>query len=331
MKNILEISTLKTGYCRENPVPGQPFTAMTEEGVLTAVIGKNGAGKTTLLKTLCGLLPALEGKIMINTREIGTMTHMEKARMISYIMPNTGMIPDIRVKDVISMGRFPYTGWFKPGQPQDHNACNEAIAQAGIEHLCEKQFHQLSEGEKQRVLFAMALAQNTPFMLFDEPAAFLDIPARNHIYDLMYQLTRKNHKSVIFTTHDIRRAMASCDMLWVFTPGGIIAGMPEELGINGVLDQVFQDDHLVFNNGLMDYIPATNTKGPAVEVIGAGSVFEWTFSLIQRLGFYPQCNITAPISVIVDETGKQWHIRSEKFTGSFFSCTEFAQQMKNLI
>lgn len=331
MTNILNISALKTGYSHLNPVPGHPFSAQAEEGQLIAVIGKNGAGKTTLLKTLCGLLPAVEGTVLINEKDIRTMTHMEKARLISYIMPNTGMIPDITVSDVVSMGRFPYTGWLKPNQKSDRSACNEAIAQTGISKLACKPFQQLSDGEKQRVLFAMALAQNTPFMLFDEPAAFLDIPARNHIYNHMYLLTRSNQKSVIFTTHDIRRAMASCDMLWVFTPDGIIAGMPEELGINGVFNRVFPEENLIFNHDIMDFIPAGDRNKTAVEIKGTGNVYEWTIALLHRLGFQDQCNNTAPISVIVEENGKQWHIRSEKFTGSIFSCTEFAQQMKNLI
>jgi iron complex transport system ATP-binding protein len=294
------------------------------------VIGKNGAGKTTLLKTLCGLLTPVKGKIQINHTDLKEMSHMERARLISYVMPNTGLIPDITVKDVVTMGRFPYTGWLKPHKSNDFSICEAAIAQTGIQQFVHKQFHQLSDGEKQRVLFAMALAQDTPFMLFDEPAAFLDIPARNHIYSHMYRLAKTNSKSVIFTTHDIRQAIRICDVLWVFTPDGIIAGMPEELGINGVFDHIFPEDNLIFEQNIMDFTPSEKKHSLPVDVKGTGTVFDWSLAILKRLGYSPGCNITAPISVIVDENGKQWHIRSEKINACFFSCTEFAEQMKNL-
>ncbi len=331
MKSNLKISELLTGYKKEQPVVARPFSATTEPGQIIGIIGRNGSGKTTLLKTICCLLDPLSGNVFFDDKDVTSMSPIERAKSISYIMANNSTIPDIPVYDVVSMGRFSGTGWVKAQGENDRAICKQAIAKTGIEYLLNKQFQSISDGEKQRALFAMALAQNTPVMLFDEPAAFLDIPARNQIYNIMYDLSRSDGKTVIFSTHDTRRAIEICDVIWAFTESSIESGQPELLGMNNVFGNIFSGDKLTFDTEKMDFIQPSVTVAVPVEVKGSGNKFLWTVSLLKRLGFDPRCNISAPVSVIINENDENWTIQKNDVTFTTSSFAEFTGKMKSLI
>jgi len=331
LNTILKISNLSTGYSKYKTVTAKPFSVNVGYGQLIGIIGKNGSGKTTLLKTLCNLIKPISGSVEIENVNITSIPAIERAKKISYIMPNTGFIPDIPVSDVVAMGRFAGTGWLNAQDNNDKMLCCEAIAKSEISHLTEKKFHSLSDGEKQRVLFAMALAQNTQLMLFDEPSAFLDFPARNHIYRIMYNLTRSENKTIIFSTHDIRRALEICDTIWAFNGDTIESGIPEFVGINNVYDNIFKDEKLNFDIEKLDFIPADLNNNIPVEINGSGRLYAWTLHILKRIGFSPQCNIKASFSVIVNETDKTWTINSGKEIFTTSSCTEFEEKMKSLI
>ena len=277
------------------------------------------------------MLKPLSGSVEVDNLDIISMTAIERAKKISYIMPNTSLIPDIPVSDVVAMGRFSGTGWLNAQDINDIILCKEAIAKSEISHLSEKKFHSLSDGEKQRVLFAMALAQNTQLMLFDEPSAFLDIPARNHIYRIMYNLTRTKNKTIIFSTHDIHRALEICDTIWAFSGSNIEFGMPEFLGINNVYENLFKDEKLNFDIQKLDFTGFNNINYIPVDINGSGILYMWTLSLLKRIGFNPQCNINASFSVIVNENDKTWTIKSSNEIFVTSSCIDFAEKMKSLI
>lgn len=331
MKNTLKISELLTGYKKGRPVVARPFSAITEPGQIIGIIGRNGSGKTTLLRTICCLLEPLSGKIFFDDRNVESMSPIERAKSISYIMANNSMIPDIPVYDVVSMGRFSGTGWVKAQDVNDRTICKRAIAKTGIEHLLNKQFQSISDGEKQRALFAMALAQNTPVMLFDEPAAFLDIPARNRIYNIMHDLSRSDEKTVIFSTHDTRRAIEICDIIWAFTEDSVESGPPELLGMNNVFGNIFSGDNLTFDTEKMDFVQKNSANTVPIAIKGSGNRSQWTVSLLERLGFDPKCNIPAPISVIINENDESWTIQKNDVTFTTSSFAEFTGKMKSLI
>lgn len=330
MKALLEIQDLLIGYTADCPVLPVPFSVNVSRGSLTGIIGPNGAGKTTLMKTLCTLLPPLSGFVSINGHDIREMKPAVRAKNICYILPNTSVIPNIPVSDVVAMGRFAHTGWIgKPGA-EDQHKCLQAIEKAGITYLTEKRFHNISDGEKQRVLFAMAIAQDSPLILFDEPAAFLDVPARNQLYSHLYRLTREENKTILFTTHDIPRALERCDSIWAFCHRSIEYGSPEELGLRNIYEQIFTGSGLTFSPGKLDFLPEQSEKRIPVAIQGKGNNYLWTISMLKRTGFEPACNIQAPLSVIVNETGAKWNIvcGDKNFTTDNFP--DFATKIETL-
>gem|GEM_PF-360437 len=331
MNNILKISELRTGYDNAHPVIKSPFSATAEPGQITGIIGPNGSGKTTLLKTLCCLIKPLSGNVLLGNENITLLSPLERAKRISYIMTGSSVIPDIKVSEVVEMGRFSGTGWIRSHNQTDKILCENATERTGISHLLSKRFHAISDGEKQRVLFAMALAQNTQVMLFDEPAAFLDIPAKHGIYKIMHDISRTDNKTIIFSTHDISNAIAICDKLWAFSENKIESGLPEYLGIKNVFSMLFPDNILLFDTEKMDYVTTSISNSIPVDIKGDGTKYKWTVSLLKRLGFDPGCNISAVLSVITNENDDKWIINYNSNQVIVSSLAEFEEKMKCVI
>lgn len=165
------------------------------------VIGRNGSGKTTLLLTLAHLLQAKGGSVNWNDKEISAMTHIERARLMSVVLTERMLPGGLDVKTLVAMGRFPYLGNFsKPGDA-DLKIIDEALHALRIDHLSHRKLYELSDGEKQKTLIARALCQDTPIMILDEPAVFLDYIARKEIIEILSSISKD--RLVIYSTHEL--------------------------------------------------------------------------------------------------------------------------------
>ncbi len=185
--------------------------ATFEQGSLTALVGRNGAGKSTLLRVLAALDTPQAGDVIINNTPISTLNAEQRARLISFVSTQRVRVSNLKCKDVVAIGRTPYTNWMGSLQEQDKQCVAHALEAVGMTAFADRPIDTLSDGECQRIMIARALAQQTPIILLDEPTAFLDIPNRFEICRLLATLAHTENKTIIFSTHDIDAAMPVCD------------------------------------------------------------------------------------------------------------------------
>ena len=205
---------------------------------ITAVIGPNGSGKSTLLKTLIGLVPKTEGMIIFEGVSLDKLSASAVARKIAYL-PQIKSIPDLSVRTMVLHGRFSHLSYPRRYRSEDIKAAEEALRTVGIEDLAEKKVASLSGGTVQLVFLAMALAQNSPVILMDEPASFLDIAHQIKLMELCKTLARDG-KAIIMVMHDIPMTLKYADEIAVISEGRIaVTGTPLRVFESGILDKVF--------------------------------------------------------------------------------------------
>jgi iron complex transport system ATP-binding protein len=229
-QKVLEAKNIITGY--KNKKVTNDFSFSININSITIIIGPNGSGKTTLLKTLSGVIKPISGNIfyllnnnILNSENMDAVALAKARSVVLSKPPETEMLT---VFEIISLGRFPYTGWKGKFSQQDYSESEKALAEIGIANLSNRIFKTLSDGEKQKVMIARALAQNTPLIFLDEPAAFLDLPSKIELLKLIANISK--NKTVIITTHDIDFALNYSNELWIIDRNGTIyTGAPEKL------------------------------------------------------------------------------------------------------
>lgn len=209
---VIRLSHLSVGYSPSLPVISG-INAVVRSGQLTCLTGDNGIGKSTLLKTLTGFLPKLGGELLLDGREVGTFSQRELARQVSIVLTQKPDIQNLTVEEVAGLGRSPYTGFFGRLHDADRTVIAEALAAVGIEPLRHRMIQTLSDGERQKVMIAKALAQQTPAILLDEPTAFLDFPSKAETFRLLQRMAHDRDKLILLSTHDLGLAVRFADCL----------------------------------------------------------------------------------------------------------------------
>ena len=213
------------------------ITATIRRGELTCLLGRNGVGKSTLLRTLAGFQPRLGGSISINGREIDDYSDRQLAQTLGVVLTERPDVQQMTAIEMVAMGRSPYTGFWGRMDKDDEQIVAEAIEQVGIGELAHRQVSTLSDGERQKVMIAKALAQQTPIIYLDEPTAFLDYPSKVDTLLLLRRICRESQKTVFLSTHDLELALQVADRLWLMMPGGLHIGSPRQLADEGVLSE----------------------------------------------------------------------------------------------
>lgn len=200
--------------------------ARVETGEFVAVLGANGAGKTTLLRAIAGLHPADGGAVLLDGRPITRLAPLDRARLVALVTGDEVLQDALRVRDVVSIGRFPYHRWWEwRERSSDDAAVARALSAVRIEAFTERLFSTLSAGERQRVWIALGLAQETPIVLLDEPTSHLDVRVAHEILTLLRRLTQTPPvpKTVICALHDINEAAAYADRIALVGGGRMLA------------------------------------------------------------------------------------------------------------
>ncbi len=193
-------------------------------------------GKSTLLRTLTSLQPKLSGNLLLKGKPLEKYTSKALAKMVSVVLTSPVQVGNMKVRNLVGLGRFPFTGLFDSRRPEDDSAVQAALEMAGAEGLAERFVHELSDGERQRVMIARALAQEPLLLVLDEPTAFLDLPGRVATMQLMRELAHTHGKAVLASTHDLDQAMHLADKMWLMgKDGAILQGAPEDLVLSGAL------------------------------------------------------------------------------------------------
>lgn len=209
-------------------------------GAVTAIIGPNGCGKSTLLRTLGGLIAPEAGQVTLEDSPIATMRRATLAQRLT-LLPQAPIAPEgLRVGELVMRGRTPWMRPFRPASAADHAAVSCAMDATGITDLVAAKVANLSGGQRQRAWIAMALAQDTNWLLLDEPTTWLDLRHQLEILHLIRRLNRDEDRSVVMVLHDISLAARFADHIIAIADGQIAAeGAPGEVIVPPVLSQVF--------------------------------------------------------------------------------------------
>ena len=216
-------------------------------GELTALIGRNGTGKSTLLRTIAALAKPQKGTITVAGKDVASLSMREVASQISFVSTDDVRVQNLHVWDVVSLGRAPYTNWVGRLTEEDRAKVEESLRLVGMEAFREASMESLSDGERQRVMIARALAQDTPIILLDEPTAFLDLPNKYEICLLLKELAHKEGKCILFSTHDLSIAIELCDTIAMIEGGKFRYGTAEMLIENGDLGRIFERTQIEFD------------------------------------------------------------------------------------
>lgn len=219
---ILQAENISVGYKsgKKEAVLLKGINLQVEASSLIALLGANGSGKSTLLRTLCGLQNKMNGSLQIGGTEVSKFNPLEWSRHVAVVMT---AVPDLGLLDVyalVALGRMPYTGLSGQLSAEDHKAIENAIVQCGIEKFAWKKVSELSDGERQRVMIARALAQETPLILLDEPTAFLDFSSRKQMMQLLRESVNGKPRSIVLSTHETELALQWCSKFWIIGSGG---------------------------------------------------------------------------------------------------------------
>lgn len=236
---MIHIKNLSIGYDKKIVIAN--INAHIAAGEMTCLLGANGVGKSTLLRTLSAFQPKLSGEIEIDGKPLESYSVSQLAHKLSVVLTERCNIRNMSVNDLIGIGRSPYTGFWGVLSKADKEIVKQCAALVGISSLLWRMVHTLSDGERQKVMIAKALAQETPIIFLDEPTAFLDFPSKVEIMLLLRKLSREMSKTIFISSHDIELAMQLADTLWLMNHDGISTGKPQELASKGVISRFFTE------------------------------------------------------------------------------------------
>lgn len=186
------------------------------DGMLTCLIGANGAGKSTLLRTIAGFQLPLEGTVLLGGDDVRALSPRQRAERMAVVLTDRPDVMCTTVWEMVATGRAPFTGFWGRLSSKDRNIVTRSLRLVGIEWMADRTVASLSDGERQKVMIAKALAQQTPVILLDEPTAFLDYPSRVEVMQLLLNIAHEEHKTVLLSTHDLDLALQTADRIWLF-------------------------------------------------------------------------------------------------------------------
>ena len=242
---MIQLKDLTLGY--EQRTLLEKVSAHITGGQLVALLGRNGTGKSTLLRAVMGLEKPQNGEIILHGNNIASLKPEELARNISFVTTDKVRIANLRCRDVVALGRAPYTNWLSQLQGEDKEKVDNAMHLVGMDSYAEKTMDKMSDGECQRIMIARALAQDTPVILLDEPTAFLDLPNRYELCLLLRKLTQKEGKCILFSTHDLDIALSLCDTIMLIDNPQLYSLPTNEMITSGHIERLFHNESITFD------------------------------------------------------------------------------------
>ena len=247
---MIRFQSLSLGYGSRILIDS--LSATVKRGELTALVGRNGTGKSTLLRAITGLGERKGGDILLGDKSIDSLSTAELATMVAFVTTDKVRIANLRCRDVVALGRAPYTNWIGRMQEQDEEIVMRSMELVGMSDYADKTMDRMSDGECQRIMIARALAQQTPIILLDEPTAFLDMPNRYELCTLLQRLAHEEQKCILFSTHELDIALALCDSIALISPPQLHLLPTEEMVNSGYIEKLF-------TSGIVNFDPTTRS------------------------------------------------------------------------
>lgn len=283
---ILETKELTVGYDKQAVVEGINFEIL--KGQIIALLGPNGAGKSTILKSLSSLLAPIRGAICIQDQNLLDIKRKALSKILAVVLTERLNGGFLTAFDVTAMGRYPHTGFLGSLTEEDKKIVGECLRVVHAEDLAQRPFNQLSDGEKQKIMLARALAQEPEMIILDEPTTHLDVKHKLEVMSILKKLSREKGITVIFSLHEIDLALKSCDTAILVKDSKIVDfGSPEKVGSNEAVSALFDIDGAGFS-AFMGTMELSNKNEPSVFVVGGGGSATGVYRLLTKnnIGFY---------------------------------------------
>ena len=242
---MIQLEALTLGYGQQ--ILLDHVSANLNGGWLIALLGRNGSGKSTLLRATAGLGTIKSGRILLAGKDLAELQPEELARTVSFVTTEKVRIPNLKCRDVVALGRAPYTNWVGRLQPQDREIVAKSLALLDMSAYAERTMDQMSDGECQRIMIARALAQDTPIILLDEPTSFLDLPNRYELGILLQKLAHKQNKCILFSTHELDIALTLCDSIALIDHPHLHYLPTRQMINSGHIERLFRNETITFD------------------------------------------------------------------------------------
>lgn len=324
-EETIRVVDLETGYRSKHKttIITHGVSASLYSGELTCLLGPNGAGKSTLLKTLTAFLPPIGGDIFIENKPLSDYSDAELSKVIGVVLTEKLSLNNMSVRELVGLGRSPYTGFWGHMGENDKRIVSESISLVGIESLADRMVQTLSDGERQKVMIAKALAQQTPVIFLDEPTAFLDYPSKVEIMQLLQRLAREQGKTVFLSTHDLELALQIADKVWLLDKKhGVTIGTPEDLALDGEMNKYFHREGVTFDrdSGLFKICHRIEKS---VKLVGEGPRANMVRKALARQGINADSDLSCEVVVEVKDDGYNVNGHQVKSIGELLDAINF--------
>ncbi|MBX2840971.1 MAG: ABC transporter ATP-binding protein [Flammeovirgaceae bacterium] len=298
---------------------------------LVCLLGPNGVGKSTLMRTMAGVQKPLKGNVQINGKSLIQYKARDLAKVLSIVLTERITNTNFSVYALVAMGRYPHTGWMGGLTKTDEKKVQWALFSTGMEGFANRKVHELSDGERQKVMIARALAQDTPIILLDEPTAHLDLPNRVEIVRLLRQLTKTTGKAILLSTHELDLALQGADKIMLMHPFfELTCGVPEDLVLSGVFEDTFKRDGFDFDKitgRFLIHKPGENK----IKLKGDQLYEHWTrqalerenYSITKEKGDFPS------LEIIKIQKGAVWKYTEKEKVDIFLSIGQMMEFLRN--
>lgn len=310
MKASLSTHDLAVGYASKQSrrIVLSGLNLSVHSGELVCLLGPNGIGKSTLLRTLCGIQPPVSGSVEVEGLDLRHLSPIELARRVGVVLTERPLIGALPAYRLVELGRYPHIDWLGRLGSRDREVVDWAIEAVSAAHLVSRDSSKLSDGERQRLMIARALAQEPSILLLDEPTAFLDVAARVELMGLLRHLAREEGLVVVVSTHDLELALRMADTLWLIAPGGrIYAGAPEDIILAGRLREAFEGDAIEFFPEERIFRPVIGRRGSAI-VRGDGLHAILAAAVLEREGFAVLHDGAGGLQLTIDSDRLHWEL-----------------------
>lgn len=322
--NILATQNLSIGYNKGKKIEktiASNLNLKLHAGEFVCLLGANGSGKSTLMRTVASVQPALAGRVLLENTPLQKLKTAHVARKLSLVLTDKITIGNLSVYALVSLGRMPYTGWMGKLTNKDKEIVEWALNETETTGFIHRNIDQLSDGERQKVMIARALAQDTSLILLDEPTAHLDLPNRVMIFKLLRKLARQTNKAILLTTHELDLALQAADKIWLMEKrsqqgqSNIVTGTPEDLVLSETFEKAFEKEGFHFDKQTGAF-KINEPERKKIYMTGEGIQAFWTKRALEREGFAVTQNKDATYKLTLEGNNKEnyrWTIDSETF------------------